>query len=1554
MPHLKITNARTHNLKNISLELPHNKLIVFSGISGSGKSSLVYDVIFREGERLFLQSLGNASKTLFRNLSKPDVDAIEGLRPVIAVGQDNANYSARSTVGTITDVYGFLRLLFARFGKAEKGISLSRSLFSFNSPVGACPQCHGLGQEEFIDVKKLIKDPALTLDQGAMVITTDNGYIMYSQVTMEVLNRVCTAHGFSVSISWNELTEEQKHIVLYGSDIIKIPYGKHTLESRMKWTGITARPREEGIYKGIIPVMEDILRRDRNDNILRFVSARKCQICHGTRLNAQALNVLYQNENIAALADMSIARLHNFFGRVRDNNANSAEKSILAEILKRLDTLIDLDMGDVPLSKPGSALLASEKKAIRLMNQLFGGMENLIYVFDEPAAGLHPATARKVFGYLQKLRDDGNTVLVIEHNPWFQQHADLLVDIGPLAGIHGGEILFVDTPQNLHKYVKTSITARMLVNRGTQPENKTETGEALSFDLSTTEGKATSVTLLNSCINVVTGIRNSGRDVPLFDLLVEYFSKNLYGFSKVITIDSGRVGKTSRSTPATYTGIFDAIRRLFASESGKRFSASDFSFNNPNYSCPECGGTGFIRLGMHFLGSAEVVCPECQGKRYVDEILTVTYQQRNISQILDMSVDEATHFFENQPKIHKPLLALQKLGCGYLSLGQSTGTLSGGEAQRVKLAGYLSEKLTGQTLFLFDNPVSGMHTHDALNFIAACRDITSQGHTVLLMENTQIAIENADYILELARNQHGTLESVFAGNAAQFQQSQTSTAKALYDDFVQPLGEKSARLSHICIEGAKLHNLKNQTVTIPKNKITVITGPSGSGKTTLAFDTLYAEARNRYLNNFSSYIREKIGLLPQTNVEAIHGLIPAIAVSDKMASSDKRSTVGTASGMYDLYRLFYARFGENRPATVLSDFFSFNRPAGACPTCTGNGVVIRCDIRKLVSNPPKSLVDGAMDATKTGKFFGEPHGQYVATLLAAGKELKINFLVPFADLSDQAKQWAMYGLPDVELAVEWHYKRKTVEGTHHMKTVWKGFANLVEEEFARESLIGKTPWVSEVMSDSVCPLCHGARLKPEVLAVTVNKLNISQLTALSLDENILFFETITESETFLVRNEILRKLHILKDLGLSYLSLSRHRNTLSAGESRRLDLAALMNSGITGTAFIADEPSLGLGDADIKRFNQRMQEVKNAGNTVVLVDHHPDVIRNADYIIEFGTSGGQHGGRVVAKGTLDEIAQNNESLTRRLLDGIPQPQKTPRSATKTLKIYGTNVNNLNGFDVEIPTNALTVVCGPSGSGKSSLVLGCVAPSVQEGRAVGCQNIDGELFNRNVVIADGLVPQNHSDRLFAEFVELFDPIKKLFAAVIKAEKPEINPSALSFRSAQGRCPECKGKGVMELNLDFVADSDTPCGACGGKRYSPEILRLLYQNKTISDVLELTIDEAISYFDRNKAMAGKLLLLQEIGLGYLTLGQEFSTLSGGEIRRAKLAKMLFETKLEPTLICMDEPSSGLFFTDIERLLVLFERLLQQGHTLLVAEHNRQIIQWADCVIGLPYGG
>ncbi len=1657
---IQIVHASEHNLRSVSLEFPKNKLIVVTGVSGSGKSSLIFDMLYREAESRYLGSFSSFARQFMGKLKTPDVEKVEGLSPAIALDQKSVVSNPRSTVGTITGIYDALRLLFARTGNLPdpgRPFAVNRSLFSFNSPEGACPVCKGLGVEDFLDPELLISDNTLTLREGALVITAPNGYIIYSQVTLDVLDQVCRSEGFNIDIPWKELTPEQKRIVLYGSDKIEIPYGKHPLESRMKWSGITAKPREMGYYKGILPVMETILQRDRNRNILRFVRSGKCKACNGRRLNEKALSVNIGGYDIAGLAALQLNDLQEVLsGFIFEKEELPVAEPIIRQVSKQIDLLKRLGLTYLSADRDSTTLSGGESQRLRLATQAGIGLSGMICIFDEPSIGLHPHDVGQLIGILKELRDKGNTVIVVEHEEEFIRQADWLIDIGPGPGIHGGEVLFNGTLKQAGELpeaaIRRSRTLSFLFGLERIPVPVTR---RIGSGFITIEGASArnlrdiNVDFRLRALNVVTGVSGAGKSTLTSHILGSFLKNKLNhtndqvgefreirgweALGKLIQIDQTPIGRTPRSNPATYTGLFDPIRDLFARQPEsllRGYDKSRFSFNTRGGRCEACEGAGYRQIGMHFMGNVEILCESCEGRRFDADTLQVFCpgpvpfgRGKNISEILEMTVSEALVFFAGESRIMRFLETLDGLGLGYLTLGQRSSTLSGGEAQRIKLATELAKPQSEHTLYIMDEPTTGLHQADTGVLLLAIDRLISQGHTVILIEYHPGLIAAADHIIDLgpgSGREGGCL--LFSGSPEEMIRCEGSlTAQAIKEyrklnnevrsskffsgenkkkERVIPPGNSfdiqhslfNIRYSILC-KGVSTHNLKNIDVAIPHDKITVITGVSGSGKSSLAFDTVFAEGQNRFLESFSPYVRSRLGVKVRADFEEISGLTPTFAVDQGGTSRNPRSTIGTMTGIYDHYRLLFSRIGRmeetseippespdlsrvTRHAPPASSLFSFNHQHGACPVCDGLGSRTVCDPEKLITDPGKSIVAGAMDGTKTGKFYGDPFGQYIATLGAVARSYDIDFRQPWNEITEEGKRLALEGTGEEVYEVNWQFLRDGRSGEHHFSGPWKGFLSLVNEEYNRKHADHRGETMMALMKTASCQACKGARLRNEALVYTVRGKNIAGVSLLSVSESILFFTSLLsmlsnpgekEAATPLI-GEILRKLEFLSGLGLSYLSIDRISSTLSGGETQRIRLAGQLGSGLTGITYILDEPTIGLHPKDIGNLMKLIRSLRERGNTVLIVEHDREVILQADHIIDIGPGAGKNGGRVVAEGTPQQVISNPGSVTGPYLSGHynsphPGPGKSnglPSGHRQVnlkpgLIIRNAFAHNLKGFDLEIPSGGIVAITGVSGSGKSTLMFDVILASWENKRASGCTSVEGfERFQR-VVSVHQRTGFNSSLATPATFTGIFDRVRDLFASVPESRNAGYGKNYFSYLNKEGHCPACEGTGQIRISMDFLPDVQMECEQCQGRRYRPEILGCLYGGLNIADILEMTVEEACLFFTGQKNLSLQLLILEKVGLGYLQLGQALDSLSGGESQRLALAAELMKPAKGETLYLFEEPSTGLHFRDIEYLLVLFHQLAGQGNTLLIIEHDPMIIAQADHIIELgPEGG
>jgi excinuclease ABC subunit A len=1595
---LTVRHAAENNLRDIDVDIPHGRMTVVTGVSGSGKSSLVFDVIFREAERRYLETFSSYARQFMGKLRRPDVGHVSGLSPAVAVSQRISSPGPRSTVGTLTEIHDDLRLLFARIGHSPDGLRLSRRMFSFNSPEGACPVCRGLGVEDRIDPDLLVSDPAKTLRQGALALTTPNGYIIYSQVTMEVLDEVCRAHGFSVDVPWRDLTEDQRRVVLDGSDRILIRYGKHPLESRLRWKGIVAKPREEGTYKGILPVMETILKAKRNDNILRFARTLACRACGGRRLRPESLRVTVAGRSIAGFSEMSVRGLASEFrGLAFDPSCRAAGDAVRESLLGTTALLERLGLGYLRLDRAADTLSGGEIQRIRLAAQARSGLRGVLYVLDEPTAGLHPADTARLLGLLAELRDSGNTVLVVEHDEEVMRAADHLIDLGPGPGEAGGRVLYqgpaaaiagLPRGESLTRDYLTGDRVPAIRSRG-----RSGTGRLLVRGARLHNLKSVDAEFLLGGLNVVTGVSGAGKSTLVRRVLAERLRTGRFGpgpdadgvevegtAGRVVEVDQSPIGRTPRSNPATYTGLSDRIRDLFAAlpeAQAKGFGKGRFSFNVAGGRCETCQGAGLLQIGMHFLGDVDIVCPDCEGRRFNDETLAVRDRGRSIHDVLEMSVSEASVFYAGSRRLAAGLEVLKRLGLGYLKLGQSSTTLSGGEAQRVKLASEMSRAAAGPVLYVLEEPTTGLHRADIENLLTALQELVSLGRTIIAIEHHPDVIRAADRVVDLGPGSGEDGGRVIAcGPPGEIAACAASlTGRALRGELgtdeepAAPAGERHEADGPIVLKGVSTHNLKGIDVRIPFRKFTAVCGPSGGGKSSLVFDTLFAASRQRYIESFSAYVRALIDKGGRADFASARGLTPPIAVARASSTPNPRSTVGTMTEIHDYYRLLYSRAGTPPPGSsarpLTASMFSFNHEQGACPRCKGLGTMTVADPERLITDPRRSLLDGAMDGTKTGRFYGDPHGQYVAALRAAGEAAGMDFSKAFADLAGSERELALNGTGDRVYDIVWSYKRGNRAGDFRFRGPWKGFAALVAEEYERKHADRRGEAMRVLMRDDPCPDCLGRRLKPESLAVTYRGLGIAALSALSVDRSLDFFsdrgdaapaDARTAAGAAAVRGEIARRLGLIRDVGLGYLSLDRRSATLSGGEAQRLRLATLLGVKLTGVTFVLDEPTLGLHSRDTAKLVDLIRGLTAEGNTVVAVEHDLDVVRAADHVIDLGPGAGRDGGRIVAEGPPAKIEGTPGSATGPYLAGRAlRPGPLPGSPGPALAIVGARANNLKGIDVVIPSGGLTAVTGVSGSGKSSLAFDVILASAEAGRPVSCSEIRGLGAFSKVVAAGIEAPVESASSIPLTYLGLFDAVRGIFAESDEARAAGFKKAHFSFLTPEGRCGACGGTGRKTISLDHLADVSVPCEVCRGARYDRSVLGVRVSGRTIAEVLNLTADEGAEAFSGQPKIAAALALLAEIGLDYLRLGQSLDTLSGGERQRLKLASELTEARPGRALYIFDEPTTGLHPSDVDRLLGLFGRLLAAGQTIVAVEHDLDLISRAGHVIDLgPEGG
>lgn len=1486
---MRINNAHQNNLKNIDLSLPENQLIVVTGLSGSGKSSLAMDVIANEGYRYFLESLPAYNQQNVQLIPTAEVDDIVGLPPVIKVEQSKRFQSINATFGTLSELSAVFRILFARYSGNE---TMSKSLFSFNHPKGACERCHGIGQAEYIDLEKLVGDENKTLREGAITTTLPNGYIVYSQVTVEELNKVCDAHGFSVDIPWKELSDEQKDVILNGSDRIKVFYGKHSLESRLRWEGLKAKPREEGFYKGILPIMTDILKRDRNKNILKFVSSSICPSCKGARIKAEHLKYKWKGLNFQEWMELHLNLLYD---RLKKQELTGGEKVLVDKICKQLFDLIRLGMEDYQLSTPSTDISSGDAQRIKLIGQVNSNLQGILYVFDEPSIGLAEDYQRYLRHILNRLISRGNTVMVVEHDLNFIRSADWIVELGPEAGIHGGEVVF-NGPINefLNSENLKSPTLAELQNSTTRSDKKPKLESADSFQPQLGD------------LTVV-----SRKTPQIVETLSGYCEKEDLN---LLTVSDQPIGKTPRSNPATYTGLADKIRDLLAKSpetKSLKLTKGMFSFNNKSGRCETCEGAGVITLSMNVMGTINQVCPSCNGKRFKDEVLEVHWNNKNIADIYNLSIEEAYDFFSDEKQITKIISLMLQLGLGYIKLGQPSNTLSGGEAQRIKLTKHFA-KQSKKTLLLLEEPSIGLHQQNVRQLLNALHQLKKQTAGIICFENHPLFQSSCDWWMDNA-------------------------LKAERLELKVPTEQDMDKIS---IKGARTHYLKDLDIDLPKYQLTVFTGISGSGKSSLVIDTLHGYGLQEMTKQFSSYQQSRVGVNFQMEVEHTEGLSPTICITRKEKSFTERSDIAKQTGIDKILRFAFSRKAQYEGKELSASHFSNNHELGKCAICDGLGEELLPDLDKMVLDQGKSIADGLFEHNKALAYYGHSGSQYMAIVKELGATYGFSLETPFTELTDQQKAILFQGTGEKIWEAQWLFKTKTREGTQAVSMKWEGLFHYLKEEYYKTRKNKHIDKLKALFSPAECSHCEGSGLKPERLAFQIGGKSIHEIKIMdfkALEEWFSNTDKREEIDRKLVSNiqpHLINTIKRAKQLHIDHLQLNRKSVTLSGGENQRVALIKQLNSPLKGITYLLDEPSAGLSNDNIPDLINILKELIEKGNTVMVIEHSKEIILSADRLVELGPQAGKLGGYITYQGSPQEFL--NQPHCHPYLKA-PSKAVELKAGKDHIAIKKLSKHTLVKDALEVPVGGITAISGKSGIGKTTLVREILIPSIQTGRAVNCESIKFPGKYEGAHYFEPKKLRSYSKTLLVSYMDLLKDISKIFAG-----ESNLKAYDFSYKTKTSQCSNCRGRGYTETSLDVAANSIEKCEVCEGQRYQVHILEHTVQSKNIAEVLALNITELKEWLEEAKASSKAFRFLdelKEIGLAHLRLDQPVQSLSSGEKQRLLLLNWL-QDQATNALYILDEPSTGLHYADIDLLYAILKKLSKENDILII-DHNPYLL-------------
>ena len=1790
---IRLRGVRQNNLKGFDVDIPVGKLVVVTGLSGAGKSSLVFDTLHAEGQRRYVETFSPYVRQFLELLPSPALDSAENVRPSVAIKQGNAVRTSRSTVGTMTELCDWFKVWFAHradlvdpasgqvivprgpdaawldsltrfpgqslslafavskpetlgwktiaeeFSKAgfsrafasgqrirltedeipadatellviqdrvtiavdqasrfheaalaafrlggarlrlldDQGHELSRysealespvdgrkfrpaspALFSFNSPVGACPECRGFGRVIGLDWNKIIPNPALTLAEGAIAPFQGNVY----GESQKDLVRACRKAAIPLDVPWKKLSAAHRKFVENGEP------GYVQGEYDSKWYGIRGffRWLEGTTYKMHVRVF-----------LSRWRAYESCPKCQGRRFREESLFWRWQGKSLPELYASPVSDLRTLLAPLAPKDSRHPADHALEAILARLGYLEAVGLGYLALDRLSRTLSGGEVQRVNLTSCLGACLADTVFVLDEPSVGMHARDLSRMVGILRSLVEQGNTVVVVEHDESVMRAADWLIEIGPRPGAEGGHLLYQGVPKGILK-VKDSATGNWLSGRRVSaprtPRPIGDTTPRLRVSGATVNNLsdfACSIPL--GRLVGLCGVSGSGKSTLLHQVIGrrdpesgdEAKELKWVKFDKepaeVALVDQSPATRTPRSNPALYVGAWDAIRTLLGNSAEAKaagLTPSHFSFNAGEGRCERCGGAGWETVEMQFVSDVALPCPSCNGKRFRDEVLSFHYDGKSVGDLLAMSVTEARKFLGERTPASAQLACLEEVGLGYLSMGQPLTTLSGGEAQRLKLVRYLSKIDTRKpgALLLLDEPTTGLHREDVSRLIGLLHRLTEAGHSLIVVEHHLDVLKSCDWILEMgpeAGPAGGHL--VAEGTPAEVAKAGTVTGRFLAqgdDAFASASTTASKpRPTSISLRGAREHNLKDVSLEIPHGSLTVMTGVSGSGKSSLAFDILFAEGQRRFLECVSAYARQFVEQLPKPDIDSLTGLPPTVAIEQRVTRGSAKSTVATVTEVAQYLRVLFARAGVLHSPTTGEPLEEMTEDA----------------VVRLVAKKAKSLKKGSLlvaaPLVRSRKGHHRPLAEWAETkglrlLRCDGKMLKVegfegldrysehdvdavfgeiraDGLIRLPDETEESGEKALRSLVRQALAsgknacvllgadghqlaylstsrsdpatgesfpevdpkhLSWNSPRGWCPDCRGHGLEVKTFS-ADEEESINENAI------ADRVGEEVCPTCQGERLGPIGRSVKLagpkgRSLSLPGLLRLQPDESLAFLsglklEAREKAIVGALLPEIGARLRFLDSVGLGYLALDRGADTLSGGEAQRIRLAAQLGSTLSGALYVLDEPSIGLHPRDNDRLIGSLKDLRDRGNTVLVVEHDEDTMRAADLVVDMGPGAGVHGGTIVAQGTAAALEKRADSVTGRFLkEAIPHPLRGARrpiagkgAPAEWVRLKNASLRNLKGFDVQIPVGRLTVVCGVSGAGKSTLVTDLLAPAIRAAIAKKKDGLTGKealtavshegkpAFTtlsglkgfRQLVVVDqepiGKTPRSTP----ATYIGAWDLIRERLASLPEAAIRGHAAGFFSFNTSGGRCEACSGAGRIKLEMSFLPDTYVPCEECAGTRYGSAAKAIRWNGKSAADLLAMTFEEAAAFLSFDAKLGDLCGLMVKTGLGYLTLGQSSPTLSGGEAQRLKLVSELAQGlptfrersrgEIRPNLYILEEPTIGLHQSDCRRLIELLHALVDQGHTVVVIEHHPDVIAEADWVLEIgPEGG